>query len=88
MTIKSDKILAATVDILRSLKLHKIPKDWVASIWESQFTDSPSLDAFDGKRLLYRNKKINFYKHLIELFDDILSCPHSYFLSFFRFKQK
>ena len=50
--MKSDKILAATVDILRSLKLHKIPQDWVATIWESQFTDNPSLDAFDGKALL------------------------------------
>ena len=58
--MKSDKILAATVDILRSLKLHKIPKDWVATIWESQFTDNPSLDAFDGNACLYRNKKIFF----------------------------
>ena len=47
--LQGQKWLDNTVALLRRLKLHKIPKRWVTSIWDSQFTDNPALDAFEGK---------------------------------------
>ena len=45
---QGDKILANIVEVLRRLELQKIPRTWVARIWDSQFTDNYSIDEFEG----------------------------------------
>ena len=42
-------MLSSLVNSLRSIELQKMPQNWVTAIWDSQFTDNPSLDSFEGK---------------------------------------
>ena len=49
LIFQPDRLLASTVDFLRRLELQKLPHDWINVIWNSQFTDNPSLDDFHGK---------------------------------------
>ena len=45
---QADKMLSNIVNILRRFNLEKIPQKWTSEIWDSQFTENPSFDDYEG----------------------------------------